>query len=76
MITILLLLFILGLMFPKPIKSLLNTSSSIIGKVLLAFSTGLIKVLGKIFKKTIQIIGSIIDWIIKIIVMLFDRIRF
>lgn len=76
MITILLLLFVLGLMFPKPIKSLLNTSSSIIGKVLYPFLIGFAKVVGIMLKKTIQVIGSIIDWIIKLIVMLFDRIRF
>lgn len=76
MITILVLLIIFGLIFPNPMRSLLNTSSSLVEKVIHPFLVGLIELIGKVLKKTIQIIGIVINWVIKIIVMLFDRIRF
>ncbi|SDR66925.1 hypothetical protein SAMN05216503_0218 [Polaribacter sp. KT25b] len=76
MITILLFLLFISIFFPQPIKALFDTSVSIIGKILSPLATGFVKIIEVVLEKSIQIIGSIFNGLLKIIVMVFDRIRF
>jgi|GEM_PF-4928195 len=76
MFTILFLLLLLGLMFPKPVGSLLNGITSVTGKILYPFTIGLLKAIGMILKWVFNALWGILQWFTGMIARLFDAIRF
>jgi phage-related protein len=76
MTAILILLLFLGLLFPKPVKALLNMFVSSLGQIVTPFTKGVITVFGAILKKVVQLMGNILNCLLKVITLLFDSIRF